>query len=60
MGSSGDDTGCPARNYIERDNGRLNLSAVAQSDSRSAFLGISLSTASFLGKRLTWRLGTTE
>jgi hypothetical protein len=54
MGISGDDAGCPARNYIEGDNdGRLNLSAVKHSDSRSAFLGTSLSTASFPGKRLT-------
>jgi hypothetical protein len=36
MGSSGDDARCAARNYIERDNGRLNLSAVTQSDSRRA------------------------
>jgi hypothetical protein len=40
MGISGDDAGCPARNYIEGENGRLNLSAVKHSDSRSAFLGI--------------------
>ncbi|MDT7719959.1 MAG: hypothetical protein QOE94_970 [Mycobacterium sp.] len=40
MGISGDDAGCPARNDIEGDNGRLNLPAVMHSDSRSAFLGI--------------------
>ena len=53
MGISGDDAGGPARNYIEGDNGRLNLSAVKHSDSQSAFLGTSLSTDSFPGKRLT-------
>ena len=53
MGISGDDAGCLARDYIKGDNGRLNLSAVQHSDSRSAFLGTSLSTASFPGKRLT-------
>jgi hypothetical protein len=40
MGISGDDAGCPARDHIDRDNGRLNLSAVKHSDSRRAFLGI--------------------
>jgi hypothetical protein len=40
MGISGDDAGCPARNYMQGDNGRLNLPAVEHSDSRSAFLGI--------------------
>jgi hypothetical protein len=46
MGINGDDAGCPARDYIKGDNGRLNLSTVKHSDSRSAFLGTSLSTAS--------------
>jgi hypothetical protein len=40
MGTSGDDAGCPARNHMDRDNGRLNLPAVKHSDSPSAFLGI--------------------
>jgi hypothetical protein len=40
MGTSGDDAGCPARNHIDGDNGRLNLPAVKQSDLPSAFLGI--------------------
>ena len=44
MGISGDDAGCSARNY-RGVNGGLNLSAVKHSDSRSAFLGTSLSTA---------------
>jgi hypothetical protein len=53
MGVSGDDAGCPARNDIEGDNELLNQFAVKHSGSRSAFLGASLSTASFPGKRLT-------
>jgi hypothetical protein len=40
MGTSGDDAGCPARNHMDGDNGRLNLPAVKHPDSPSAFLGI--------------------
>jgi hypothetical protein len=40
MGTSGDDAGCPARDYIDWNNGRRNLPAMKHSDSRSASLSI--------------------
>jgi hypothetical protein len=40
MGISGGDAGCPARNYVKWDNGRLDLPAVKHSHSRRAVLGI--------------------
>jgi hypothetical protein len=37
MGTSGDDAGCPARNHVGGDNGRMKLSAVKHSDCRAHF-----------------------